>query len=165
MATVKAIRREKKFVEEVSTGQECGIVLDRTCFYAEQGGQIYDQGYMVKDDDSREDVSLSLRTFHWSRSDLGLGRCVQRRRSQASSTGLLSVAGVGNCTEFLFRGAAWHRCSGVGSFCFLGGCAELCCSIRLSPGCGCLWWWCCWGGCADGQCFRAEGLFQLCCVP
>lgn len=57
MATVKAIRREKKFVEEVSTGQECGIVLDRTCFYAEQGGQIYDQGYMVKDDDSREDVS------------------------------------------------------------------------------------------------------------
>ncbi|NWQ89345.1 SYAC protein, partial [Burhinus bistriatus] len=55
MATVKAIRREKKFVEEVSTGQECGIVLDRTCFYAEQGGQIYDEGYMVKDDDGRED--------------------------------------------------------------------------------------------------------------
>ncbi|NXD87410.1 SYAC protein, partial [Halcyon senegalensis] len=54
-ATVKAIRREKKFVEEVSTGQECGIVLDRTCFYAEQGGQIYDEGYMVKDDDGRED--------------------------------------------------------------------------------------------------------------
>uniref|UniRef100_A0A8V0ZLN3 Alanine--tRNA ligase n=1 Tax=Gallus gallus TaxID=9031 RepID=A0A8V0ZLN3_CHICK len=56
VATVKAIRREKKFVEEVSTGQECGIVLDRTCFYAEQGGQIYDQGYMVKDDDSKEDT-------------------------------------------------------------------------------------------------------------
>uniref|UniRef100_A0A8C2YBB0 Alanine--tRNA ligase n=1 Tax=Coturnix japonica TaxID=93934 RepID=A0A8C2YBB0_COTJA len=55
VATVKAIRREKKFVEEVSTGQECGIVLDRTCFYAEQGGQIYDQGYMVKEDDSKED--------------------------------------------------------------------------------------------------------------
>ncbi|XP_064579000.1 alanine--tRNA ligase, cytoplasmic [Zonotrichia leucophrys gambelii] len=55
VATVKAIRREKTFVEEASTGQECGIVLDRTCFYAEQGGQIYDQGYMVKDDDSRED--------------------------------------------------------------------------------------------------------------
>lgn len=57
VATVKAIRREKKFVEEVSTGQECGIVLDRTCFYAEQGGQIYDEGYMVKEDDGREDVS------------------------------------------------------------------------------------------------------------
>ncbi|NXU78873.1 SYAC protein, partial [Oreotrochilus melanogaster] len=60
VATVKAIRREKKFVEEASTGQECGIVLDRTCFYAEQGGQIYDQGYMGKDDDSREDVRCSL---------------------------------------------------------------------------------------------------------
>ncbi|KFO93414.1 Alanine--tRNA ligase, cytoplasmic, partial [Buceros rhinoceros silvestris] len=55
VATVKAIRREKKFVEEVSTGQECGIVLDQTCFYAEQGGQIYDEGYMVKEDDSKED--------------------------------------------------------------------------------------------------------------
>ncbi|XP_051485305.1 LOW QUALITY PROTEIN: alanine--tRNA ligase, cytoplasmic [Apus apus] len=55
VATVQAIRREKRFVEEVSTGQECGIVLDQTCFYAEQGGQIYDQGYMVKEDDSRED--------------------------------------------------------------------------------------------------------------
>ena len=32
-------------------------MLDRTCFYAEQGGQIYDEGYMVKDDDGREDVS------------------------------------------------------------------------------------------------------------
>lgn len=56
-ATVQAIRREKRFVEEVSTGQECGIVLDKSCFYAEQGGQIYDEGYLVKDDDSSEDVS------------------------------------------------------------------------------------------------------------
>ncbi|NXX77212.1 SYAC protein, partial [Urocolius indicus] len=55
MATVRAIRREKHFVEEASTGQECGIVLDHTCFYAEQGGQSYDQGYMVKEDDGRED--------------------------------------------------------------------------------------------------------------
>ncbi|XP_062477157.1 alanine--tRNA ligase, cytoplasmic isoform X1 [Pezoporus occidentalis] len=55
VATVKAIRREKMFVEEVSTGQECGIVLDKTCFYAEQGGQIYDEGYVVKDDNSGED--------------------------------------------------------------------------------------------------------------
>ncbi|XP_036603961.1 alanine--tRNA ligase, cytoplasmic [Trichosurus vulpecula] len=55
VATVQALRREKMFVDEVSTGQECGVVLDKTCFYAEQGGQIYDEGFMVKEDDSSED--------------------------------------------------------------------------------------------------------------
>ncbi|XP_068022711.1 alanine--tRNA ligase, cytoplasmic [Melanerpes formicivorus] len=52
---VRALRREKRFVQEVLSGQECGVVLDRTCFYAEQGGQVYDQGYMVKEEDSQED--------------------------------------------------------------------------------------------------------------
>ncbi|XP_074055495.1 alanine--tRNA ligase, cytoplasmic [Macrotis lagotis] len=55
VATVKALRREKMFVDEVTTGQECGVVLDKTCFYAEQGGQIYDEGFLVKEDDSSED--------------------------------------------------------------------------------------------------------------
>lgn len=35
-------------MDEVKSGEECGIVLDKTCFYAEAGGQIFDQGYMVK---------------------------------------------------------------------------------------------------------------------
>ncbi|XP_020668302.3 alanine--tRNA ligase, cytoplasmic isoform X2 [Pogona vitticeps] len=55
VATVKALRREKAFVEQVSTGQECGVILDHTCFYAEQGGQIYDEGYLVKEDEGSED--------------------------------------------------------------------------------------------------------------
>ncbi|XP_041047338.1 alanine--tRNA ligase, cytoplasmic isoform X2 [Carcharodon carcharias] len=54
-ATVKAIRREKAFMEEVKTGQDCGLLLDSTCFYAEQGGQIYDEGYLIKEDNYSED--------------------------------------------------------------------------------------------------------------
>lgn len=45
---VIALRHNKQFVDEVTTGQECGVLLDQTCFYAEQGGQIYDEGFMVK---------------------------------------------------------------------------------------------------------------------
>ena len=48
---MKALRYDKEFVESVRTGQECGVLLDKTCFYAEQGGQTYDEGYMVKLDD------------------------------------------------------------------------------------------------------------------
>ena len=48
MGKVIALRHNKQFVDEVTTGQECGVLLDQTCFYAEQGGQIYDEGFMVK---------------------------------------------------------------------------------------------------------------------
>lgn len=57
IGTVKAIMFEKEFVNEVTSGSHCGVVLDRTCFYAEQGGQIYDQGFMVKEGD---DVSHKI---------------------------------------------------------------------------------------------------------
>jgi alanyl-tRNA synthetase len=48
---VIAMRYNKAFVDEVTSGQEIGVLLDRTSFYAEQGGQIYDEGFMVKDGD------------------------------------------------------------------------------------------------------------------
>ena len=48
---VEAIVFEKEFVNEVTSGSHCGVVLDKTCFYAEQGGQIYDLGFMIKEDD------------------------------------------------------------------------------------------------------------------
>lgn len=50
-STVIALRHNKKFVDEVSNSQECGILLDTTCFYSEQGGQIYDTGFIVKAND------------------------------------------------------------------------------------------------------------------
>lgn len=48
IAKVIALRHSKQFVQEVTSGQECGVLLDKTLFYAEQGGQIYDEGFLVK---------------------------------------------------------------------------------------------------------------------
>ncbi|XP_043590189.1 alanine--tRNA ligase, cytoplasmic isoform X1 [Bombus pyrosoma] len=56
--TVIAVRRAKTFVDEVSSGEEVGILLDQTNFYAEQGGQIYDEGFLVKIDDDDTEVRI-----------------------------------------------------------------------------------------------------------
>ncbi|XP_074103086.1 alanine--tRNA ligase, cytoplasmic [Cotesia typhae] len=55
VGTVIAMRRAKKFVEEALPGEEVGILLDKTCFYAEQGGQIYDEGFLVKESSNQDD--------------------------------------------------------------------------------------------------------------
>ncbi|XP_071479639.1 alanine--tRNA ligase, cytoplasmic-like [Diadema antillarum] len=52
VGTVIALRKNKEFVEEVDNGDECGVLLDQTCFYAESGGQIYDEGFMEKEGDA-----------------------------------------------------------------------------------------------------------------
>ncbi|XP_071785467.1 alanine--tRNA ligase, cytoplasmic-like [Asterias amurensis] len=52
VGTVIALRKDRQFVEEVRGGEECGILLDQTCFYAESGGQIYDEGFMEKEDNA-----------------------------------------------------------------------------------------------------------------
>lgn len=51
---VIALRLHKEFVEEVPAGVECGILLDSTCFYAEQGGQIYDEGFLTKEEEEED---------------------------------------------------------------------------------------------------------------
>lgn len=50
LGKIVALRKDKKFVESVSSGEEVGVILDRTNFYAEQGGQIYDIGLMIKEE-------------------------------------------------------------------------------------------------------------------
>jgi len=58
---VLAIRYNKGFVQEVTSGQECGFLLDKTCFYAEQGGQIYDEGFLVKGDNEVKVTNVQVR--------------------------------------------------------------------------------------------------------
>lgn len=59
VSTIKAIYYNKKFVQstsEIPQGEEFGVILDKTNFYAEQGGQEYDTGRIVIDDVAELDV-------------------------------------------------------------------------------------------------------------
>ncbi|KAL8095523.1 hypothetical protein AgCh_036814 [Apium graveolens] len=45
-SVIKAIYTGSEFLEDTAAGDEVGIVLQSTSFYAEQGGQIYDTGVL-----------------------------------------------------------------------------------------------------------------------
>ncbi|XP_042219143.1 alanine--tRNA ligase, cytoplasmic-like [Homarus americanus] len=53
-----AIKYDNQFVDRVTSGNRCGIILDKTCFYAESGGQIYDEGFMVKINDEETEFKV-----------------------------------------------------------------------------------------------------------
>ena len=59
---VLALRHNKLFVDQVTSGQLVGVLLDQTCFYAEQGGQIYDEGFMVKLGEEVSSLSFVVQT-------------------------------------------------------------------------------------------------------
>ncbi|XP_076061045.1 alanine--tRNA ligase, cytoplasmic [Oratosquilla oratoria] len=48
VAKILAIRYDGGFVDKITSGCRCGIILDQTNFYAESGGQMFDEGFMVK---------------------------------------------------------------------------------------------------------------------
>ena len=49
-SVVKAIFWEQKTLDSVKEGDICRIAMDKTPFYAESGGQIYDTGAIYNDD-------------------------------------------------------------------------------------------------------------------
>ncbi|XP_066580958.1 alanine--tRNA ligase, cytoplasmic isoform X2 [Prorops nasuta] len=53
-----ALRHAKQFVDQVLYGQQVGILLNQTNFYAEQGGQIFDEGFLTRIDD--EDMEIRI---------------------------------------------------------------------------------------------------------
>ncbi|RVE76715.1 hypothetical protein OJAV_G00011560 [Oryzias javanicus] len=46
-ATILALSDGQTLLQEVPEGRRCAVILDRTCFYAEQGGQSHDLGYLT----------------------------------------------------------------------------------------------------------------------
>ncbi|KAL6513688.1 hypothetical protein OROHE_019548 [Orobanche hederae] len=57
---IKAIYTGKEFLEIVVSGEEVGLVLETTSFYAEQGGQIYDTGKIEGPDGAFEVSNVQI---------------------------------------------------------------------------------------------------------
>lgn len=104
---VEALLVGGKSVPQVEAGQAVQIVLDRTPFYAESGGQIGDRGYLsgdgllVRVEDVQKQGDLFVHFGHVERGILRVGDPVQaqidlacRRRAQAhhTATHLLQAA-------------------------------------------------------------------------
>uniref|UniRef100_L7LYR0 alanine--tRNA ligase n=1 Tax=Rhipicephalus pulchellus TaxID=72859 RepID=L7LYR0_RHIPC len=60
--TVLVLRTNKTFVDSVEAGHQCGVILDRTNFYAESGGQSCDTGFMTSEEN--EDVEFAVNEVH-----------------------------------------------------------------------------------------------------
>ena len=68
--TLVALLQEGQVVSQAQAGDSVQLILDRTPFYAESGGQIGDRGYLLGDDlvIAIEDVQKESTTFvHYGR--------------------------------------------------------------------------------------------------
>lgn len=56
VATIQTIWNGKQFIEEIQGGTETiiGLILNKTNFYSESGGQIYDTGILLKENTSNQ---------------------------------------------------------------------------------------------------------------
>ncbi|XP_075060562.1 alanine--tRNA ligase, mitochondrial [Mixophyes fleayi] len=61
-ATVLMLYKDQSLRSEVGRNQRCGVILDRTCFYAEQGGQSSDLGYFVRQ--GEQDFLFPVESVH-----------------------------------------------------------------------------------------------------
>ncbi len=106
-AKVVALLVDGQIVESAEAGTEVQLVLDRTPFYAESGGQIGDRGYLSGDtvviriEDVKKDNALFVHIGRIERGTLNVGDTLTaqidracRRRAQAnhSATHLLQAA-------------------------------------------------------------------------
>ncbi|XP_071995880.1 alanine--tRNA ligase, mitochondrial isoform X3 [Engystomops pustulosus] len=61
-ATVLMLYKDQALLTEVPRGQRCAAILDRTCYYAEQGGQSCDVGYFIRE--GEQDVLFPVESVH-----------------------------------------------------------------------------------------------------
>ncbi|XP_077138088.1 alanine--tRNA ligase, mitochondrial [Ranitomeya variabilis] len=61
-AAVLALYQDQSLLSEVDGGQRCAAILDRTCYYAEQGGQSCDVGYFTRE--GEQDVLFPVESVH-----------------------------------------------------------------------------------------------------
>lgn len=61
-ATVLTLYKDQALLPAVDRGQRCAAILDRTCYYAEQGGQSCDLGYFTREEE--QEVLFPVESVH-----------------------------------------------------------------------------------------------------
>ncbi|XP_026053891.1 alanine--tRNA ligase, mitochondrial [Carassius auratus] len=124
-ASVLALYCDGSLVSEVNVGQHCGVILDQTSFYAEQGGQAHDQGYFTKD--GLQDVLFPVKSVRLAggyvvhqvtaAETLRTGDQVQLHLDEANRTGCMVKHTATHLLNFALRELLGPSVSQQGSHC------------------------------------------------